>query len=472
MVGLVLAAIVGRHLGPDGAGTYFLVVAVFMIVSNVAELGADTGLVRFVSRARALGRTDDVPHLVRTALGPVLLVGLAVVAGAGVLAQERPDLFPELSPRFILAAAAVAVLSSVTALVLGVVRGHGDVAVYPLLQNIALPLLRLAGVLGVLLAGLGVTSVLIAWIAPLPVILLIGSAVAWRMVERGARLRPVRRESVSREFWSFSATRGVAAAVEILLEWADVLIVGALVSPEAAGIYAVATRCARAGEVVQQAARIAIGPTISAAFAREEHDAIRQIYGQVTAAMIWIAWPFYIVLAVFGESVLSIFGPGFRDSAASLAILAVAMAVATAAGAVQTILLMGGRGSWQLGDKGAVLVVNVVLNLVLVPIWGIEGAAIAWAVAIAVDTALVVWQVQGLMGLRPPFTQALRAAALAAGLVAAPLLAARLLFGSSPVVLAAALAVVVPAYLVVSWVLRGALGLEQRDGARPGQLRR
>ncbi len=119
----------------------------------------------------------------------MLIVGLAVIAAAGVLAQERPDVFPALSPPFILGTAAVAVLSSVTALVLGVVRGHGDVAVYPLLQNIALPLLRLAGVIGVLMAGLGVTSVLIAWMAPLPLVLLIASAVAWRMVERGTALK-------------------------------------------------------------------------------------------------------------------------------------------------------------------------------------------------------------------------------------------------------------------------------------------
>ena len=60
VIGLLLAAIVGRGLGTDGAGTYFLVVAVFMIVSNVAELGADTGLVRFAAAARATGSRNCV----------------------------------------------------------------------------------------------------------------------------------------------------------------------------------------------------------------------------------------------------------------------------------------------------------------------------------------------------------------------------------------------------------------------------
>ena len=461
VTGLVLAAVVGRQLGPGGAGTYFLVVAAFMILSNVAELGADTGLVRYVSRARATGRTEEIPHLVRAAVKPVVLVGLGLVAVASAIAYARPDLLPNVSPSFVVGAAVLVVLSSLTAVVLGVVRGLGDVTTYPALQNITLPLLRLGGIVGVLLAGLGVTAVLIAWLAPIPLILLVAVAVAWRLVEREPRLPEAGRRGVSRDFWSFSATRGVAAAVEILLEWADVLIVGALTSPTAAGIYAVATRCARAGEVVQQAARIAIGPPVSAAFAREDHDEIRRMYGGVTAAMIWVSWPFYAVLAVFSEAVLSIFGDGFSDGATALGILAMAMAVATAAGAVQSILLMGGRGSWQLADKTTVLVVNVALDFALVPWWGIEGAAVAWAIAILADTALVVWQVQALMGLRPQFTYAVRAALLAVGVAATPLAAVRFAFGPSLSVLLSSLGVIVPTYLVVGWILRARLGLKQ-----------
>ena len=117
--------------------------------------------------------------------------------------------------------------------------------------------------------------------------------------------------------------------------------------------------------------------------------------------MIWLAWPFYLVVAVFADSLLSLFGPGFSSGATSLVVLVVAMGIATAAGTVQTIVLMGGRSRWQLADKTGALVLNVVLNVLLIPIWGIEGAAVAWAATILADTAVVVFQVQRLMGVRP-----------------------------------------------------------------------
>ncbi|MFI5426975.1 oligosaccharide flippase family protein [Aeromicrobium sp. UC242_57] len=166
--------------------------------------------------------------------------------------------------------------------------------------------------------------------------------------------------------------------------------------------------------------------------------------------MIWLGWPFFLVLIVFGDSVLSIFGPGFEDGATSLGILAVAMAVALAAGTVQTILLMGGRSSWQLADKSIALALNVALNLALIPVWGIEGAAVAWAVTIVVDTVIVIYQVQHLMDVRPDLRLLATAAAVSVLVAGVPILGSRLVFGSTVPVMLATVAVVGAAYLAVS----------------------
>lgn len=465
LIGLLLAGLVGRQLGPDGAGTYFLVIAVFMIVTNVAELGADTGLVRFVSAARATERLADAPLLVRAATRPVIVVGTGLVAVVAVIVWSRPDLFDGLTPTFVVAAALLAVITSLNTLMVSVSRGLGDVLTYPLLQNIVLPVLRLIGVAAVLMVGGGAVSALLAWMLPVLLVLAASTTIALTtMARRVARTNatastPTQRRELTRSFWSFSAARGVSSAVEISLEWADVLLVGLMTSPREAGIYAVVTRCARASEVIHQAVRIAIGPLIAAAWARQDLDEARQIYGLTTAAMIWLGWPFFLVLAVFGDSILSIFGPGFEQGATSLAILSLAMAVALATGTVQTILLMGGRSSWQLIDKSIALVLNVGLNLVFIPLWGIEGAALAWAVTILIDTAIVVYQVQVLMRLRPQGRLLAVAAGVSLLFAGLPIVAARLVFGSTIPVMLATIVVVGAAYLAVSWPLRHRLGL-------------
>ncbi len=452
----------GRTLGTGGAGSYFIAIAAFMIVSNVAELGADTGLVRFVSAAAATGRTATVGALVKTALRPVLTVGVGFVLVVAVvaLAGATPAAVPV---PLLIAGAATAVVSSLLAIALSLTRGFGDATTYPLLQNVLLPVLRLVAVSSVLLAGAAATGVITAWMAPTLVVALIAALIARRQLRRNlAEVTP--EPADARAFWSFSASRGIAAAVEIGLEWIDVLLVGALTSAEAAGIYAVVTRSARAGEVVQQAARVAVGPQISAALARGDLPRAQEIYGVVTAAMIWLAWPFYLVVAVFADSLLSLFGPGFSSGATSLVILVGAMGIATAAGTVQTIVLMGGRSRWQLADKTGALVLNIVLNLLLIPIWGIEGAAVAWAATILADTAVVVFQVQRLMGVRPRGSYPWVAALLSVVVVGGICVASRLTFGSSVSVMLGTAAVAGVAYLALSSPLRGRLGLTRLSG--------
>ena len=113
LLNLVIAAVVARHLGVAAAGTYFLVVAAFMITANVFELGADTGLVRFVSAARAVGRLEDVPALLRTAIRPVLIGCILCVVTTAVVVSAVGEI-DGLSPWLLLTASSVAGALSMT----------------------------------------------------------------------------------------------------------------------------------------------------------------------------------------------------------------------------------------------------------------------------------------------------------------------------------------------------------------------
>src|SRR5262249_58908676 len=83
-----LVLVVTHGLPRDTAGAFLEAVALFMILSNWAELGADTGVVRFVPQLLATGREGDLRALVRAAVWPVGLAG--AVAAAFVLALAGP----------------------------------------------------------------------------------------------------------------------------------------------------------------------------------------------------------------------------------------------------------------------------------------------------------------------------------------------------------------------------------------------
>jgi O-antigen/teichoic acid export membrane protein len=72
-----------------------------------------------------------------------------------------------------------------------------------------------------------------------------------------------------------------------------------------------------------------------------------------------------------------------------------------AGGNIQSLLLMSGHSGWGAVNKAIVFAVNVSLNLLLVPHWGIMGAAVAWAACMSLDTTLAMVQVFRFTGIRP-----------------------------------------------------------------------
>ena len=64
-------------------------------------------------------------------------------------------------------------------------------------------------------------------------------------------------------------------------------------------------------------------------------------------------------------------------------------------------LLMGGKSSWALASIGISVALNVVLNVILIPHLGIEGAAIAYAVSLTLDTLVIAVAVWAFLGLHP-----------------------------------------------------------------------
>jgi O-antigen/teichoic acid export membrane protein len=173
-----------------------------------------------------------------------------------------------------------------------------------------------------------------------------------------------------------------------------------------------------------------------------------------------ISWPFYLLLMILPSTVLSVvFGGHYAGAGTALLILSASGLVDLATGNAQSLLLMSGRSGVYAVNALVSLVANVVLNLLLIPPWGMTGAAIAWAVTIGLSNIAAAVQVRLLLGIRP-LGSGFRAAAYSSLLAfaAIPLLA-RVLFGPGVTGLAVGAALGVPTFLVLIWSARNTLRL-------------
>ena len=140
-------------------------------------------------------------------------------------------------------------------------------------------------------------------------------------------------------------------------------------------------------------------------------------------------------------------------------LLGIVTMVAVSAGMLQSILLMGGRSTWQVYNKSVALALSVAGNLLLVPHLGITGAAVTWALVVATDTAIAAWLVHWRMGVHLAPHRLVRAALVPVLVFGLGGWVLRLLLGTSALDLLVWLLVLAPIYAAILWVLRDRLDL-------------
>lgn len=170
-----------------------------------------------------------------------------------------------------------------------------------------------------------------------------------------------------------------AVVANQILSSADTLLLGAIVSSTAAGIYAAVYRIPNAWLAAVAILGSALLPLTTQA--ADDHRAYWHLgrrslrVSSVAAGLLVVVTPVLVVL------VPVVFGSSYEDGRAAMAILLLATAVATAAAPLHHLYLAVGQDRTYFGFLAGAAAVNVVCNLVLIPLASMTGAAVATLVA-------------------------------------------------------------------------------------------
>ena len=221
---------------------------------------------------------------------------------------------------------------------------------------------------GLVVAGAGGPAVLAAaWAAPyLPVVLLAGYTLG--RVHAVDTSGSGAHAFTPKAYWAFTAPRAVASVAQLALQRVDVLLLAALGSLHAAGLYAVAGKYVVLSQVAGGGLSQAVQPRLAERLAVGDVDGVRALYQQATAWLILATWPVHLIVA--GErdrlpgtvrTVLSRRCDRGVDPRRRRCWWPPAAAWSTWCSS------MGGRTRWNLYNVLAALSTMVVLDVVLIP---------------------------------------------------------------------------------------------------------
>jgi O-antigen/teichoic acid export membrane protein len=206
---------------------------------------------------------------------------------------------------------------------------------------------------------------------------------------------------LQREAIRFSASLFAVQALEYTFASLDKIVLGYYLDARSVGIYVVAGSVVAFLPILLQSVNQIFSPTIADLHARGELDLLRRLYQTLTKWIFGFTLPLAIVVCVFAAPLMQIFGSEFRAGWPILVIGSLGQLINCATGSAGLLLIMSGHQGRLVRVQVKVVIGNIILNLVLIPVWGIIGAIVVSAATNAAVNLLYLREVKAILGLTP-----------------------------------------------------------------------
>nr|WP_319569936.1 oligosaccharide flippase family protein [uncultured Draconibacterium sp.] len=378
MLNMVISIVLGRLLGPEGLGIINLSNQLAIVLLMIIMLGFPTAILKEVAIAHSRKNWDHVQSVIKTSFKINYSFAFIIVSSALLLIPFFvANIFEEPRLKTPLTIAITATLFQVASRIFAAgINGYGKIWQSSLVDQTLSLLVVFTGIGILYLLNLPVTIISIAWlyaIARAVVALTIG--IYWRKIRppsQQSNFIPKQLLKVALPLLFVQATNTIASSI-------DTVMIGTFLDAEAVGLYSVAIRIAFVSSFFLQVTSSVIGPKIASMYANNQIKELAQTITKVTTGLFSIALIFLIGIIIGGNQILNLWGLEFKNAYWPLIILTVGQFVAISSGATGSILSLCGqeRSFGKLTLSSAII--NVVLNIILIKLWGIAGAALATA---------------------------------------------------------------------------------------------
>jgi len=398
---LVIAFLLARFLGAADYGLYNLAIAALTVAASLAIFGLDTTLVRYI--AVFARRRDEAGLWGTLQLGLGITTILSVLIGIGLYALARPiaeELFdePQLAPLLRLVSLVVPFLT-LSGIIAAATQGFKKMQYTTIARDIFQPMIRLILIVGLAMVGLNVVGA----VASFGLAVMLSSVMLLYFLHKLFSLkRPLhtaRRDN--RELLSFSLPVFLSDLMTTFRGNIQALLLGMFNTVASVGIFTVANHLTMIGHMFQSAIATASRPIISELYDQGDWEQMGHMYQTTTKWTFAVNLPLFLTLVLFPTQILSIFGKTFTAGFTALILLASADMVDIGTGMCGLILDMTGHTMLKLINNIVRFVLAVGLSILLIPQWGLVGAATAALLVVSTTNLLRLLQVFILFRLLP-----------------------------------------------------------------------
>jgi O-antigen/teichoic acid export membrane protein len=384
-----------RLLGAESLGIYALVVAVIQVGEVVGAAGLDAALLRFANLHDGEERKRVVASAIKMAVVSALVVSaLLFLLSDSIAAALHGGRLLGMTLR----SASAAIPISVTTLLAGhAAQAFRKLAPKVVATQIIAPFALLTLMIGARYLS-GVEAALLFPFVPAALLSLFWVLPGFRKTT-GVGPGDVLRATGDRAMLAVAMPLLAVSLFGMFSHWIDIMMLGFLTDTRTVGLYQPAARTAGLLRSVLLAFSGIAAPMIAGFHARGDEAGIRKLYELVSRWVLTIVLLPALLLATFPRELLSVFGEGFRDGSTALVLLSVSALLQAWFGLGSTVLAMAGGERLSLLNQIVALFMQVCLHLLLIPLYGIDGAAVSSLVVTLLLSAARAVEMRWLLGI-------------------------------------------------------------------------
>ena len=402
ILGFVTSVVIARALKAEEFGVYVYVLTWINVLALTSQLGFAPAVLRFVSSSVAKFEWG----LAKGILKYTLLVSFASSVLVGIIAAIVAWLFKarlgEENLNAFLIALPLVTLITVAALRAASLRSLKHVVLGLLPESIIRPtLLAIVVVILALTASdkLTAADALLANIGVTAVVFVFGSFMLVSVLP--VKVKQARAEYSTAVWWRTSLPMFFSTGMNQILAQADIILVGIFLGATEAGFYSVASRLAAFTNLGKQAADSITAPMISELYATNQLGQLSRIVTLAARGVTLFTACAAVGLALLGKPILMVFGSQFEPGYFPLVILLVGYLFKASFASAGFLLSMTGHQDQSAIINGLSALLNIALNIILIPTYGLLGAALASAITSAIWSVTLAIFARRLIGINP-----------------------------------------------------------------------
>jgi O-antigen/teichoic acid export membrane protein len=393
--------VLARYLGTEALGLFVLGLTIVSIGSAFSRMGLDNGILRFVSIYRGSGDDARVRGTIIQALSfaavSSLVIGILIFVFSDNIAAivfKKPDL-----------SSTVRVLSvsipffTLMTLALTVCQAFYIAKYTTLVQSLLMPGINIIIVLVLFNLGMRVEGAVIGYFSAC----FIAFIIAFYFMNRVSSILTGMTITVyePRKLLMYSFPLLGVTFLDYIVVWTDTLMVGFFRTSSEVGLYSAAVKTSMLLVFILVSFNFIFAPVISDLHNRKEMRDLEIMFKTITRWSFTCAFPLFLMMVIWGDAIMGLFGSEFILAVTPLVILSIGQLINLSTGSVGTMLIMTGRTVLPLINSIVAFILNVIFNYVLIPKYGIVGAAYATSISLTIFNLLRLIEVVILFRMHP-----------------------------------------------------------------------